>query len=92
MLQYEKIDVSEGIDLHKTGKSKNVKFVITTISTMVLNLNRKLVMIIYSGITSFGLENFAIINVKGVGYRLFMFDMTQDDMHNILGDFESDEL
>ena len=59
---------------------------------MVLNLNRKLVMIIYSGITSFGLENFAIINVKGVGYRLFMFDMTQDDMHNILGDFESDEL
>ena len=91
MLRYEKIDVSEGIDLHKTGKSKNVKSVIT-ISTVVLNLNRKLVMIIYSGITSFGLENFAIINVKGVGYRLFMFDMTQDDMHNILGDFESDEL
>ena len=28
MLQYEKIDISEGIDVDKTNKSKNVYFVI----------------------------------------------------------------
>ena len=45
-----------------------------------------------SGITAFGLEDFAIINVKGFGYRIFMFDMAEDDVHNILYDFESGEL
>ena len=50
---------------------------------MIVILNQKIF---------FGLENFAMINVKAVVYRIFMFDITEDNVHNILGDFESNEL
>ena len=33
----------------------------------------------------FRLKNIAIINARGVGYRCCMFDMTDKDVHNILG-------
>ena len=40
MLQYQKIDVSEGIDVNKTSASKNVSFV--TIGFLkILDLNLK---------------------------------------------------
>ena len=41
MIQLNRIEDSEGIDLDKTDKLNNVKFVITTILTMVLNLIQK---------------------------------------------------
>ena len=40
MLKYEKIDVSERIDVNKTSSSKNVSFVTTGILKM-LDLNLK---------------------------------------------------
>ena len=42
MLQYERIDVSEGTDLDKTIKSKECD---NNFSTMILNLIQKFVMI-----------------------------------------------
>ena len=85
MLQYERIDVSEGTDLDKTIKSKECD---NNFSTMVLNLIQKFVMIA----TALGLETFTIIDVRGVGCKIFVFDMTEDDVHNILGSFESGKL
>ena len=42
-----------------------------------------------SRLTAFGLENFAIIIV---GYKFFLFYMTEEDVHNVLGEGESGEL
>ena len=39
-------------------------------------------------ITAFRLKTLAIINVKGVEYRVFMFCMTKNDVLNFLNDFE----
>ena len=41
MLQYERIDVSEGIDLNKSDKSKEC---IGVLKTLVINMNHKFVM------------------------------------------------
>ena len=44
MLQYEKMDVSEGIDINKTSTSKNVCFVIIgTLKKLDLNLSHMFV-------------------------------------------------
>ena len=44
MLQYEKMDVSEGIDINETSTSKNVCFVIIgTIKKLDLNLSHMFV-------------------------------------------------
>ena len=47
MLEYDRIDVSEGIDINKTSKSKkSVKFVIIgTLKTLVLSINHIFAMI-----------------------------------------------
>ena len=33
-------------------------------------------------------ENFAVITVNGVGYRYFMFDMTEEDVISLVKNFE----
>ena len=41
MIEYERIDISERIDVNKTSLSKNVIFVtIGILKTLVLNMNR----------------------------------------------------
>ena len=45
MLEYDKIDISEGIDIKKQTHQKNVKFVIIgTFKILVLNMNHIFVM------------------------------------------------
>ena len=89
ILQYERIDVLEGFDLDKTDKSKECE----VCNYNYFNNGFRSYSIVpndcNSGITAFVLENFAVINIKGVGYRIFMSDMTEYKVHNILGDFES---
>ena len=47
MLQYERIDVSEGIDINKTSESKERIFVIIGIlKTLALNFNHIVVMVV----------------------------------------------
>ena len=62
-----------------------MKFVITTISAMVLNLIQKFVMIAI-------FRNFAAITVNDVGYRFFMFNMTEEYVIENIKDFEYNEL
>ena len=47
MLQCNRIDISEGIDINKQTHQKNVKFVIIgTLKILVLNMNRIFVMVV----------------------------------------------
>ena len=47
MLEYDRIDVSEGIDISKQTHQKNVKFVITgTLKISVLNMNHIFAMVV----------------------------------------------
>ena len=49
MLEHDRIDVSERIDINKTNASKNVIFVIVgTLKILVLNMNRIFAMIAIS--------------------------------------------
>ena len=47
MLEYGRIDISEGIDINKQTRQKNVKFVIIgTLKILVLNMNQIFVMVV----------------------------------------------
>ena len=47
MLKYDRIDISKGIDIKKTNKSKECKFVIIgTLKLLVLNMNQIFVMVV----------------------------------------------
>ena len=47
MLEYERIDISEGIDVNKTNLSKNVIFItIGILKILVLNMNLIFVMVV----------------------------------------------
>ena len=86
MPQYERIDVSEGIDLNKSDKSKecmicyywNFKDIGYKYEPYVCNGFHDLSMVVYE------LKNIAILNVKGVDYRCYVFDMSKIDAINLL--------
>ena len=47
MLEYDRIDISEGIDINKTNASKSVKFVITgTLKILILNMKHIFAMLV----------------------------------------------
>ena len=47
MLEYDRIDISEGIDIKKTNASKSAKFVVIgTLKILVLNMNHIFVMVV----------------------------------------------
>ena len=78
MLQYERIDVSEGIDLNKSDKSKECmichywyfKDIGYKSEPCDCNGCHDLSMMPYE------LKNIAILNVKGVDYRCVLWNMT----------------
>ena len=75
MLQYEEIDVSEGIDANKTSASKECmlchywyfKGVGFKFETHNCNKCQDILM------TAYELKNIAILNVKGVDFRCIMW-------------------
>ena len=81
MLQYEKIDVSEGIDINKSNKSKECmichywyfKDIGYIFEPYVCNKCHGISMMTYE------LENNAIPNVKGFDYRCVLRNMTKND-------------
>ena len=76
----------------KTGKSKDCEVYNYNYFSNAFKLDSKVCAGRNSRTTVFGLENVQIINVKVVGFRIFIFDMTENDGRNIMGDFESREL
>ena len=78
MLQYEKIDISEGIDFDKSGKSKECmichhwyfKDIGYKYEPHVCKKCHDLLMVVYD------LKNVMILNIKGVDYRCYVFNMS----------------
>ena len=86
MLQYEKIDVSEGIDTNKTSALKECmichywyfKDVEFKFEPHVSNKCHNLLMTIYE------LKNVAILNVKWVNFRCILWGISRDEAANRL--------
>ena len=88
MLQYEKIDVSEGIDTTKTSASKKYilchywyfKDVGFRFEPHVCNKCHDVLMTVYE------LKNTTLINVKGVNFRCILWGISRDEaidrLHN----------
>ena len=85
MLQYERTDVSKGIDLNKSDKSKEFichywyfKDISYKYQPLVCNGCHDLSMVVYN------LENFMILNIKVVDYRCSVFNMSKSDAFKLL--------
>ena len=80
MLQYERIDVSEGIDLSKSDKSKECmichywyfKDIGYKYEPHVCNGFHDLSVMVYD------LNDFMILNMKGIDYRCYVFNMSKN--------------
>ena len=89
MIQLDRSEDSEGIDLDKTDKSKECKVCHCSYFDNGFKSDAKICNIYDWGRKSFG--NFAIIHVNDFSYRLFMFDMTEEDVTEFIKDFESND-
>ena len=86
MLYYNEIDVSEGIDINKSSKSKEcvvchywyLKDIGQTFEPYVYNRCHDISMMAYN------LENNAILNIKSFDYRCVIWNMTINDAINRL--------
>ena len=86
MLQYERTDISEGIDFDKSDKSKECmichywyfKDIGYKYEPHVCNKCHDLLMVVYD------LTNFLILNIKDVDYRCYVFNMSRSDAINLL--------
>ena len=84
MLQYDRIDFSEGIDINKTSASKQCdicyywyfKNVGYKFQSYVCNGCHSILMMAYE------LKNIAILNAKGVDYRCILWGVSQNDAIN----------
>ena len=84
MLQYERIDISEGIDLNKSDKSKECmlchywyfKDIGYKYEPLVGSRCHDLLMVVYD------LKDFMILNIKGVDHRCYIFNMSTNDAIN----------
>ena len=81
MLQYKRIDVSEGINLNKSDKSKecmichywNFKDISCKYEPYICNQCHDLSMMVYD------LNDYMILNIKGIDYRCHVFNMNKND-------------
>ena len=86
MLQYERIDVPEGIDPKKSDKSKGCmichswyfKDIGYKYELHVCNGCHNLSMVVYD------LNDFTILNIKGIDYRCYVFNMSKNAINSVL--------
>ena len=86
MLQYDRINVLEGIDINKSNKSKErmichywyFKDIGYKFEPHVCNVFYDVLMAAYE------LKNIAALNVKGVDYRCILWDIIKNNAVNIL--------
>ena len=86
MLQYERIDISEGINFDKSNKSKECmichywyfKDIGYKYEPHVCNKCHDLLMVVCD------VNDFMILNIKGVDYRCYVFHMSRSDAINLL--------
>ena len=93
MLQYERIDVSEGIDINKSNKSKEImiwhywyfKGIGFKFEPYVCNGCHDVSMMVYD------LDDLMILNIKGVDYRYFAFNMSKNTAIKLLNNYQLDD-
>ena len=86
MLLYERIDVTEGIDINKSDKSKECmichywcfKDIGYKYESYVCNGCHDLSMMVYD------LNDFRNLSIKGIEYRFYVFNMSKSDAINLL--------
>ena len=86
MLLYDRLDVSEGIDINKTSESRECmlchywyfKDIGYTFQSYVCNVCHAVSMMVYE------LKNIAILNAKGVDYRCILWGISKNDAVNRL--------
>ena len=89
----ERIYVSEGIDLDKTSTSKECilcpywyfKDIGYEYEQYVCNVCHDLSMMVYD------LDDFIILNIKGVDYRCFVFNMSKNTAIKLLNNSQLDD-
>ena len=86
MIQYERIDVSEGTDINKISESKEcmlchywyLKDIGYEYQQYVCNRCHNLSMMVYE------LNDFMILNIKSVDYRCFVFNICKNTAIKLL--------
>ena len=86
MLEYKRIDISEGIDINNTNSSKDCDI---CHYWYFKNISFKYEPYFYNGCHDFmqkamSLNNIAIVYVKGNAYRIHFWYMSKDDAINIM--------
>ena len=92
MIQYERIDVSEGIEINKSSKSKECMIchhwyfldISCENEQYVCNGCHDLSMMVYD------LDDFMILNIKGVDYRCFVCNMSKNTAIKLLSNSQLD--
>ena len=93
IFQFDRIGISEGIDINKTGVLKEciichywyLKEIGHRFEPHVCNVYDNILMMVY------GLKNIAILNVKDVDYRCVLWNMTRNDAINMLDNSKLDD-
>ena len=93
MLQNERIDISEGIDINKPNESKECmichywcfKDIGYKFEPYVCNGCHDLSMVVYE------LDDFMILNIKGVDYRCFVSNMSRNTAIKLLNNSKLDD-
>ena len=83
MLQYEKIDVSEGIDVNKTSASKECELCRYWFFKMLdLNLKNMFVMAILT--MTYSLKTMAVLSAKKATFRCLLMGISKNEALKIL--------
>ena len=86
MLEYDRIDISEGIDVNKTSLSKECDI---CHYCYFKNIGFKYESFLCNGChnlmqKAMSFNNVAIVYVKGIAYRIYFWYMSKDDAINIM--------
>ena len=83
MLPYDRIDISEGIDINKTNKSKECMLCYYWYIKDVGYIFQPYLCNGCHAIT-YDLKNIAILNAKGIDYRCILWNISRDEAVNRL--------
>ena len=83
MLQYDRIDVSKGIDINKTSKSKEIMLCLYWYFKDV-SYNSQPYLCHAVSMMTYELKNITILNAKGVAYRFILWGISRDEAVNRL--------
>ena len=86
MLEYERIDISEGIDVNKTNLSKECDI---CHYWYFKDIGFKYELYLFNGLMqkAMSFNDVAIVYVKGSAYRIHFWYMSKDDVINIQNGF-----